>query len=97
MTIEVIKSDLREIQYYYAHKQEFAGATKVIGQSTIFAKIEKYNAAICKAPSKLYYIYLSLYIRYNTQLVASENMGCSVGHVKRLNRELCKFFQRELT
>lgn len=97
MTIEEIKSDLREIQYYYAHEQEFAGATKIIGQNAISEKIARYNAAVCKAPSRLYYVYLALYIRYNTQPVASEDMGCSVGHVKRLNRELCKFFQRELT
>lgn len=96
MTIEQIKSDLREIQYYYAHEKEFEGATKIIGQSSILEKVERYNAAICKASSQLYYVYLSLYIRFNTQMVVADDMDCSVGHIKRLNRELCEFFQREL-
>ncbi len=96
MTIEQIKSDLREIQYYYAHEKEFTGAAKIIGRSAILEKAERYNAAICNAPSKLYYVYLSLYIHFNTQMVVADDMDCSVGHVKRLNRELCEFFQREL-
>lgn len=96
MTIEEVKADLREIRYYYAHAKEFEGATKIIGKNSIEEKTEKYNAAIRKAPSRLYYIYLSLYIHFNTQTVAALDMDYSVGHVKRLNRELCEFFAREI-
>lgn len=35
MTIEEVKEDLREIQYYYAHKKEFEGATKIIGKKVL--------------------------------------------------------------
>ena len=96
MTIEQVKTDLKEIQYYYAHEKEFAGATKIIGKSSILEKVEQYNAAICKAPSQLYYIYLSLYVHFNTQMTAALDMDYSVGYIKRLNRELCDFFCREI-
>ncbi len=96
MTIQEVKEDLREIQYYYAHEKEFAGATRIIGKSAILEKLRKYNAAICKAPSRLYYIYLSLYVHFNTQTVAALDMDYSVGHIKRLNRELCEFFAKEI-
>ena len=96
MTIEQVKSDLREIQYYYAHEQEFVGATKIIGKSSILDKLEKYNAAICKASTQLYYLYLSLYVHFNTQIVAAMDIDLSVGYIKRLNKDLYIFFQNEL-
>lgn len=95
MTLQEVKSDLKQIRYYYTHEKEFVGATRIIGGSGILEKIEKYNTVIRKAPSQLYYTYLSLYVRFNSQMVAAEDMDCSLGHVKRLNRELCEFFQRE--
>lgn len=96
MTIEQVKSDLREIQYYYAHEKEFAGATKIIGKSSVLDKIEKYNLAICKASTQLYYLYLSLYVHFNTQMTAALDMDLSVGYIKRLNKDLYMFFQKEL-
>ena len=96
MTNEEKKEDARGIRKYYTHAKDCEGATKIIGKNSIEEKTEKYNAAIRKAPSRLYYIYLSLYIHFNTQTVAALDMDYSVGHVKRLNRELCEFFAREL-
>lgn len=95
MTIEEVKSDLKQIRYYYAHEKEFEGATRIIGGSAILEKIEKYNTMIRSVPSQLYYTYLSLYVRFNSQTMAAEDMDCSVGHVKRLNKELCEFFQKQ--
>lgn len=95
MTIEEVKSDLKQIRYYYAHEKEFEGAIRIIGESAIKEKLELYNTLIRSAPSQLYYTYLSLYVHFNSQTVAAEDMECSVGHVKRLNRELCEFFQKE--
>ena len=95
MTIEEIKADLKEIQYYYAHEKEFVGASTLIGTSGVLEKVERYNSLICKASSQLYYLYLSLYIHHNTQLVTALDMQLSVGHIKRLNNKLYKFFQEE--
>ena len=95
MTIEEIKADLKEIQYYYAHEKEFAVGERAIGQSAVLEKVERYNSLICKASSQLYYLYLSLFIQQNTQLVTALDMQLSVGHIKRLNNKLYKFFQEE--
>ena len=97
MTISEIKADLKEIQYYYAHEKEFAKANRIVGQNCVTEKAERYNAAVRNAPPRLYDVYLSLYIYYNTQIVAADDMDCSVTHVKRLNRQLCEFFQRAFT
>lgn len=97
MTIKDIKADLREIQYYYAHEKEFADATKIIGQSSILEKVERYNAAVCGAPPRLYDVYRMLYIYYNTQIVVADDLDCSVAHVKRLNRQLCDFLLNKFT
>lgn len=97
MTIQEIKSDLKEIQYYYAHEKDFERANKIVGQNRITEKAEKYNAAVRNASPRLYDVYLSLYVYYNTQIVAADDMDCSVAHVKRLNRQLCEFFLKAFT
>lgn len=97
MTLKEVKADLREIQYYYAHEKEFADATRIIGQSSILEKVERYNAAVCDAPPRLYDVYRMLYIYYNTQIVAADDLDCSVAHVKRLNRQLCDFLLNKFT
>ena len=97
MTIQEIKADLREIQYYYAHEKVFARAKRIVGQNCIAEKVERYNAAVRSAPPRLYDVYLSLYVYSNTQTVAALDMDYSVAHIKRLNKQLCEFFLREFT
>jgi hypothetical protein len=96
MTIEDVKSDLRDIQYYYAHEKEFVSASRIIGDNSIRQKVMKYNDAACKAPLRLYYVYVSLYVHFNTQLEAAYDMDCSLGFMKKLNRDLCDFLLKEL-
>ena len=95
-TIQQIRRDLEEIRYYYAKQKEFDGASKNVGASSIAAKVERYNAAVRKAPPRLYDVYVSLYVNNNTQLVLSFDWDCSPDYVKRLNRRLCEFLQKEL-
>lgn len=97
MTIKEIKEDLKEIQYYYAHEKDFERANKIVGQNRITAKAERYNAAVRNAPPRLYDVYLSLYVYFNTQIVAADDMDLSVSHIKRLNRQLCEFFLAAFT
>lgn len=92
MNMEKVKKDLKEIRCYYAHERDFIGAKNIIGESSAVAKKDRYNAAVGKASTQLYYVYLSLYVRDNSQAVTAEDMDCSLGHVKRLNRQLCEFF-----
>lgn len=96
MTVEEVRSDLKEIQYYYAHEKEFARADRIVGQSNVREKADRYNAAVRTAPPVLYDLYVSLYVYYNAQTIAAEDMDYSVSHIKRLNRRLCEFLATEL-
>lgn len=97
LTIEQIKSDLREIRYYYSKQKEFDGASRWIGKSSVYEKVAKYNEAVCKAPLILYDIYVSLYVNNNTQLAVALDRDCSADYIKRLNKQLCLFLQTELS
>lgn len=57
MTLEQVKSDLKEIQYYYANQKDLEGAARIIGTSKIAEKVKLYNEAVRKAPVKLYEVY----------------------------------------
>ena len=88
---------LKEIQYYYAHEKEFARADRIVGQSNVREKADRYNAAVRTAPPVLYDLYVSLYVYYNAQTIAAEDMDYSVSHIKRLNRRLCEFLATALS
>lgn len=96
MTIQQIKEDLKEIRYYYSRQRDFDCASRVIGQSTVTEKAERYNAAVRKAPAVLYDLYVSLYVNNNTQLVVSLDWDCSPDYIKRMNNKLCAFLSKEL-
>lgn len=95
LTIQQIKADLNEIRYYYTHEQEFAGAIRTIGKSSIFDKLERYNEAIRKASAQQYNLYVALYVQGSTQLNVALDWERTPEHIKRLNRQLCQFFQKE--
>ena len=48
--IEQVKSDLREIRYYYSRKEQLEDASHSIGPLPIKRILENYNCAIRKAP-----------------------------------------------
>lgn len=97
MTMQQIKNDLKDIQYYYARKNVFDKASTEVGNSTILELINKYHAAICSAPPKLYDIYVSLYVHNNTQETLSVELNYSPDYVHKLNDRLCKFFLQQLS
>ena len=94
MTVEDVRSDLKEIQYYYAHEKEFARADRIVGQSNVREKADRYNAAVRTAPPVLYDLYVSLYVFYNTQTVAAEDMDYSLSHIKNLTGSFANFLRR---
>lgn len=96
MTLEQVKSDLKEIQYYYARQKELDQAARTVGTSKIAQKVELYNQAVRNAPIKLYEVYVSLYVNNNTQLTLSFDWDCSLEYVKRLNRKLRYFLKNQL-
>ena len=56
MKPELIREELKEIRYYFSHKEMFEKASSVIGANIVSTKIKKYNDAIRFAPPRLYEI-----------------------------------------
>ncbi len=95
-TMQEIKTDLREIRYYYAKQKEFIGVTDTVGASQISEVAERYNRAVRKAPVRLYDVYISLYVSNRTQMGLALDWSCSLEYIKRLNRQLRDFLLKEL-
>ena len=96
MKLEQVKSDLKEIQYYYANQKDLEGAARIIGTNKIAEKVKLYNEVVRKAPVKLYEVYVSLYVHNNTQLTLSFDWDCSLEYVKRQLRKLRIFLKEQL-
>jgi len=93
LELSVIREDLKEIKFYYSHKEIFDKASKEIGEHTCLKKIEKYNDVIKFAPARLFELYVSLYIENNTLESLADKEKYSYVHVQRLHSQLVKFFQ----
>lgn len=52
MTLDQVKSDLKEIQYYYAKQKELDGASRTIG-ATLFDLISSATANLYPSPTSL--------------------------------------------
>lgn len=96
MKAELIRNELKEIRYYYSHKEMFDKAAVEVGTITVAGKIKKYNEAIRHAPPRLYEIYVSLYINNNTFESLAEKINFSYDYIQKLNRKLVKFFQENI-
>lgn len=96
LSLSIIRSDLKEIRYYYSRKEMFDEAFKCMGQSDIVEKAEKYNNAVKSAPAKLYDLYFSLYIKNNTQESLSNELCYTPEYIQMLNKQLLKFLQTKL-
>ncbi|MCM1219812.1 MAG: hypothetical protein NC548_35525 [Lachnospiraceae bacterium] len=91
ITMQQIKSDLREIRYYYAKQKDLDNASHTVGASKITEIAKRYNDAVQDAPIRLYDVYVSLYINNRTQYGLAVDWNCSLEYIKRLNRQLCDF------
>lgn len=96
MTIKQIKEDLKDIKFYYSKQQDIEKAAKVVGPCEMQEKVERYNKAVCKAPAKLYSLYIALYVNNNTQLVVSRDWDYSPDYIRHLNDKLCAFLLEQL-
>jgi len=97
MTIQQIKKDLKDIQYYYVRKNVFDKASTEVGNPAILELINKYNSAVCSAPPKLYDVYVSLYVNNSTQENLSIALDYSPDYIHKLNDKLCRFFMQHLS
>ena len=56
----------------------------------------KQNEAMKRAPIKLYDVYISLYINNNTQEALAFDWDVCCEYIRKLNKSLCEFLQRQL-
>lgn len=88
-----IRSDLKDIRYYYSRKSMFDEARKYTGDTAkILKKVDIYNKAITEAPARLFDLYYSLYVQNHTQESFGELLGYSQQYIQRLNDGLVRFF-----
>ena len=95
-TFNIIREDLRNIRYYYSRKEQLKKSAEIVGECNIQALVDEYNNAICKAPPKLYDLYVCMYVENNTQESAAERFGYAREHITRLNKQLLRFLQNQL-
>lgn len=61
--LDKIRSDLKEIRYYYSRKAMFDECKNVVIGSSITEKVRRYNEAVKSAPPQLYDLYMMLYVK----------------------------------
>lgn len=96
LALAEIREDLKDIRYYYAHKDVFDSACRANVRSAVIQKAERYNRIIEKASPALFDLYVSLYMQNNTQAAFAYDRNYSVNYIKDLNNKLCLFLQREI-
>ena len=95
--IEQVKSDLREIRYYYSRKEQLEDASHSIGPLPIQRILENYNCAIRKAPLRLIDLYACLYLRGQTQDAVAMDLGYTPQYIRKLTGELFSFLRKNIT
>ncbi len=92
-----IREDLKNIRYYFSRKALLDKAIQCSGKNELLKKIDKYNTAMQYASPKLLDVYYSLYINNHTQESLADELGFTVDYIYRLNKELLKFLQKNLS
>ncbi len=92
MTLEqVVKKNLKDVQYYYLRKSNIEELFKETGATEILSLIEKYNGYIRGASARVYDIYGCLYIQNKTQEAVAIELGFSEEFVRKIHREMLDY------
>lgn len=93
-----VQSELSELKYYYARKKELDAYEAILGKSRVAVLAEKYQAAICQAPIRLYDLYIELYINNHTWESLADKWSYSTQYIAKqateLNRYLTDYFAK---
>ena len=90
-TMNEIRKDLEDIQYFYIKHEAFSKAFDSVGKNAIMQTVEKYNAIMCTAPIRLFEIYVALYIDCCTYQMAAEKLCFSITHVYKMNKKILAY------
>lgn len=96
MLSEQVKTELREVRYYFFRKANMDALSENAGASSACALAEKYVKAICQAPARLYDLFGCLYIQNKTQEAVANELGYSEEHIRRLLKELINYFAKKI-
>lgn len=94
--LDRIRKDLKEIRYYYTHKETFNLAAQNGVNSSVTMKVRQYNRIVESAPPILFDLYVSLYMGDQLQQAFADERGLTPNYVKDLHNKLCLFFQQAL-
>jgi hypothetical protein len=97
LSLSTIRTDLKDIRYYYLRKEMFEEAGALTGRmNEIVITVNKYNKTMQKASPRLYDLYFNLYIKNHTQESLSDILGFTPEYIQRLNKRLLKFLQANI-
>lgn len=91
-----VRRNLRSIKYYFARKASLDTAFKDIVENDIVSLTDRYNNILKKAPTILFDIYVSLYLKNYTQETLADKTCYSRSYIYKLNTQLIDFITNEL-
>ena len=91
ITRDEIRNELRDIRFYYSRKAMFDESFKATGGNCVSELVNKYNEVMKYAPTKLYGIYVCLYVYGRTQENVANEMTYTPFYVYKLNNNLVEF------
>lgn len=97
LTLKQIRDDLKDIRYYYSHKEAFEQGFRVVGSNDIVGKAKRYNTVMQSVPTRLYDIYVGLYARNLTQEALSIELCYTPEYIQILNKRLLLYLQKALS
>lgn len=95
-TIADIKTDIKDIRYYYSKRKDFDNASKTFVESAVIKKAEIYSNVIKTAPAKLYDLYVAFVVNNNSQVIVAEDWGFCVEYIKNLCRKMYAYLLAEM-
>ena len=95
--LDKIRSDLKEIRYYYSRKAMFDECKNIVIGSSIMEKVRRYNEAVKSAPPHLYDLYMMLDVKGYTQEGTAAELNYTPVYIQMLNKQLLLFLQSKLT
>ena len=97
LPLDKLRSDLKEIRYYYSRKALFDERAQCIAPNAVLEKVRKYNEAVRTAKPILYDLYISLYVKGYTQEGLSVELSYTPEYIQMLHKQLLLFLQTKLT
>lgn len=96
ITREQIRTNLKDIRYYYSHREFFDMAKAEIGRHCIVDMAEEYNRTMCMGDPKLYELYYYLYVKCNTQETTAMEMNCCFDYINKNTTKIIDYLFSEL-